>query len=83
MVTRYFQLSGQRLSDRLNDDPVGFGYLRQVRMLRAFYRNLCVGVKPDYPSFSNLSIKVINKMYPYEFIEDNIKINLMVLKPTV
>ena len=83
MVTRCCQLSGQRLSDRLNDDPGGFRYLRQVRMLRGFYRNPWAGVKPDYPGFLNLSKKVINKMYLYEFIEDNMEFNLMVLKPTV
>ena len=61
----------------------GFEHLRQVRMLRGFYRNPCPGVKPNYPSFSDLSKKVINTMYAYEFIVDNIKLDLKVLKPTV
>jgi len=52
-------------------------------MLRGFYRNPCPGVKLNYPSFSDLSKKVINKMYANEFIVDNIKIDLTVLKPIV
>jgi hypothetical protein len=61
----------------------GFEHLRQVRMLKGFYRNPCPGVKPNYPSFSDLSKKVINKMYLNEFIADNMNFDLMVLKPTV
>jgi len=52
-------------------------------MLRGFYRNPCPGVKPNYPSFSDLSEKVIDKMYLSEFIADNMNFDLMVLKPTV
>jgi hypothetical protein len=65
------------------DHLEGFEHLRQARMLRGFYRNPCPGVKPNYPCFSDLSKKVINKMYPIEFILDNIKIDLKVLTPTV
>jgi len=60
-----------------------FEHLRQVRILRGFYRNPCPGVKPNYRSFLDLSEKVINKMYIFEFISDNMNFDLMVLKPGV
>jgi len=64
-------------------DLEGFEHLRQVKIFKGFYRNSCPGVKPNYPSFSDLSKKVINKMYIYEFIADNMNVDLMVLKPAV
>jgi len=59
------------LSGRLYDDLGGFEHIRKVRILKAFYRNPCPDVKPHYPCFSDLSIKVINRIYPDEFIADN------------
>jgi len=49
-------------------------------MLRGFYRNPGHGVKPDYQSFSDQTIEVINKMYLVEFISDNVNFDLRVLK---
>jgi len=66
-----------------SNDLGGFEHIRKVRILKAFYRNPYPGVKPHYPCFSDLSIKVINRLYPDEFIADNMQFDLMALKPTV
>ena len=55
----------------------------KLRMLKGFYRKPPIGVKPNYPSFSILPAKVINKVYLNEFIQNNIINGLMVLKPTI
>jgi hypothetical protein len=66
-----------------SNDLGGFEHIRQVRIRQTFYKNPCAGVKPNYRCFPNLSIKVINRIYPNEFISDNIQFDLTALKPTV
>jgi hypothetical protein len=56
------------LPGRLYDDQGGCEHLQSARMLRGFYRKPSSGVKPNYPSFSNLSTTVINKIYLNEII---------------
>jgi hypothetical protein len=71
------------LPGRLYDDQGGCEHLQKVRTLRGFYRKLSSVVKPDYPSFSILSTKVINKIYLKEIIQNNYNNGLMVLKLTI
>jgi len=52
-------------------------------MLEGHYRNARAGVKPNYSCFAQRSIKVINKIYPFEFILNIMKIDPLLLKLTV
>ena len=61
----------------------GFEHQQRVRMLKGYYRNARAGVKPNYSCFPQLSIKVINKTYPFEFIINTMKIDALLLKLTV
>jgi len=83
MMATPYELSGQKFPNRLLDIWEVLNIHDELRMLEGHYRNARAGVKPNYSCFAQRSIKVINKIYPFEFVLNIMKIDPLLLKLTV